>query len=126
MADGSVDLAVESCVLHHTPEPRRLVSEMTRVARRAICLIEPNVVNPLSLLFHAMVPEERGALRLTRQALIQVVSSTFTVVFARAVGLVFPNKTPEWLLPALRPFDRPWPLGNVNMVIALRRDASRP
>jgi SAM-dependent methyltransferase len=120
MADRSVDLAVESCVLHHVPEPGRLIAEMARVARKAICLIEPNVVNPASLLFHALVPEERGALKITRRVITTAIPPPLEVVFARAVGLVFPNKTPFWLLPALRPFDRPWPLGNVNMVIAVR------
>jgi SAM-dependent methyltransferase len=122
LGDASVDMAVESCVLHHVPEPRAMVAEMARVARKAICLIEPNVLNPPSFVFHALVPEERGALRLRRRALVEAVSSSFRVVFARAVGLVFPNKTPAWLLPVLRPFDRPWPLGNVNMVIAVRRE----
>jgi SAM-dependent methyltransferase len=123
LADGSVDLAVESCVLHHVPDPSRLVAEMARVARKALCLIEPNVVNPASLLFHALVPEERGALRMTRAAVVRTVPPDFTIVFARAVGLVFPNRTPAWALPALKAFDRPWPLGNVNVVIAVRRDS---
>jgi SAM-dependent methyltransferase len=122
LADRSVDMAVESCVLHHVPDPALLVSEMARVARKAICLIEPNVLNPPSLLFHALVPEERGALSLTRGRLRRTIGASFEVVFARAVGLVFPNKTPAWMLPLLRPFDRPWPLGNVNVVIALRRE----
>ncbi len=119
-ADRSVDLVVESCVLHHLPDPPRLVVEMARVARRAICLIEPNLLNPASLVFHSIVREERGALKLPRSALVKAVPSPLTVVFSRAVGLVFPNKTPAWLLPLLHAFDRPWPLGNVNMVIALR------
>src|SRR4029078_7533054 len=94
--DRSVDMAVESCVLHHLPDPSRLVAEMTRVARKAICLIEPNVLNPASLAFHALVKEERGALSLTRRTLVESVPDSLTVVFSRAVGLVFPNKTPAW------------------------------
>ena len=120
MGDGTVDMAVESCLLHHVQDPAHVVAEMTRVARKAICLIEPNVLNPASFVFHAMVPEERGALKLTRGAIVAAVPASMKVVFADAVGLVFPNKTPPWLLPLLRPFDRPWPLGNVNVVIAVR------
>lgn len=122
-ASRSYDLVVESCVLHHVRHPPDIVAEMTRVARHAICLIEPNMRNPLSLLFHALVPEERGALRLSARALRETLPSGFEIVFAGAVGLIFPNRTPAWLVPLLAGFDRPWPLGNVNMLIA-RRSAS--
>lgn len=119
-ASRSYDLAVESCVLHHVNQPSEIVKEMARVARHAICLIEPNMRNPLSLLFHALVPEERGALRLSARALRAMLPPDFEVVFAGAAGLVFPNRTPAWLVPILAGFDRPWPLGNVNMLIARR------
>ena len=120
--DRSVDLAVESCVLHHVSRPEGVVLEMARVARRALALIEPNMVNPLSLAFHALVPEERGALRFSRRRLRALIPPGFTVHFAGAAGLVYPNRTPRWLAPLLERMDRPWPLGNVNVVIATRED----
>ena len=122
-ADASRDLVVESCVLHHVVEPREVVAEMARVARRAICLIEPNMRNPLSWLFHALVPEERGALRIGARTLRALLPGGFEVAFEGAVGLVYPNRTPGWLAPRLAAFDRPWPLGNVNMLIARRAQA---
>jgi SAM-dependent methyltransferase len=129
--DRSIDLVVESCVLHHAADPPSLVGEMARVARRAIALIEPNMRNPLSLAFHSLVPEERGALALSRRRLQGYLPQEFTVSCAAAVGLVYPTRTPVFLLPLLRPFDRPWPLGNVHLIVAVRRDrsaaeASRP
>jgi len=120
-AAGSYDLVVESCVLHHVHDQRNVVAEMARVARRAICLIEPNMRNPLSLLFHALVPEERGALKLSPRLLRDLLPPDFAVTFAKAVGMVYPNRTPRWLAPYLTFFDRPCPLGNVNMVIARRK-----
>jgi SAM-dependent methyltransferase len=120
----SFDLVAESCLLHHAPQPAASVAEMARVARTAICLIEPNVLNPLSFAFHALVPEERGALRLGAATLRSLIPSDFEVTFAGAVGLVFPNRTPQFALPFLSPFDRQWPLGNVNVVIARRRDGA--
>jgi SAM-dependent methyltransferase len=120
-ANRSYDLVVESCVLHHVPQPREVTDEMARVAKHAVCLIEPNMRNPLSLLFHALVPEERGALRLSSGVLRTLLPASFEIMFEGAVGLVFPNRTPSWLVPLLAPFDQPWPLGNVNVLIARRR-----
>jgi SAM-dependent methyltransferase len=120
--DRSVDLAVESCMLHHVSRPESVVLEMARVARRALVLIEPNMLNPISLAFHALVPAERGALRLSRRRLRALVPPAFTIRFARAVGLVYPNRTPGWLAALLERMDRPCPLGNVNVVIATREE----
>ena len=120
----SFDLVVESCVLHHLSNPEEIVQEMARVSRSALCLIEPNMRNPLSLLFHALVPEERGALRLSPGVLRALPPPEFEVCFSGALGLVFPNRTPTRLLPLLTPFDRPWRLGNVNVLIARRRGDS--
>lgn len=124
-ADRSFDLVVESCVLHHVPEPGRLISEMARVARRALALIEPNRLNPLSLAFHALVREERGALRLSRRRLREWLPPGFALRCDTSVGLVYPTRTPAALLPFLRVFDRSWPLGNVHVIVAVR-DGSGP
>jgi SAM-dependent methyltransferase len=118
--DGSFDLVVESCVLHHVPEPRRLVGEMARVARSAVALVEPNMLNPLSFAFHALVPEERGALSLSRRDLREWLPPGFTLRCATSVGLVYPTRTPTALLPFLRVFDRSWTLGNVHVIVAVR------
>jgi len=122
--DMAFDLVVESCVLHHCREPADIVTEMARVARRAICLIEPNMLNPPSLLFHAVVREERGALRISRAMLKATIPREFQVAFEGAVGLVFPKRTPAWLLPVLRVFDRAWALGNVHVIVATRQGTS--
>lgn len=124
-ADGSFDLVVESCVLHHLPEPRRFVSEMGRVARTAVALVEPNMLNPLSLAFHALVPEERGALAVSRRGLREWLPPGFAPRCATSVGLVYPTRTPTALLPFLRVFDRSWTLGNVHVIVAVR-DGSDP
>ncbi len=41
-ADSSIDVCVESAVLHHVADPARMVSEMMRVARRAVVLVDTN------------------------------------------------------------------------------------
>jgi ubiquinone/menaquinone biosynthesis C-methylase UbiE len=41
-ADNSVDAVLECAVLHHVPDPARVVAEMMRVAKRAVFLIDSN------------------------------------------------------------------------------------
>ena len=41
-ADGSFDVVIETGVLHHVKEPRAVVREMMRVARRAVFLSDSN------------------------------------------------------------------------------------
>lgn len=40
--DGAFDIVIETGVLHHTPEPRRVLGEMTRVADHAVFLSDSN------------------------------------------------------------------------------------
>jgi SAM-dependent methyltransferase len=41
-ADGEFDLVCEFAALHHIPEPAKAVSEMLRVARRAVFISDSN------------------------------------------------------------------------------------
>jgi ubiquinone/menaquinone biosynthesis C-methylase UbiE len=41
-ADNSIDACIECAVLHHVARPDRVVSEMMRVARRGIFLVDSN------------------------------------------------------------------------------------
>jgi SAM-dependent methyltransferase len=41
-ADGEFDAVVETGVLHHVPDPNRIVSEMLRVARKAVFISDEN------------------------------------------------------------------------------------
>ena len=42
-ADGAFDAVVETGMLHHTPEPQRVVAEMLRVARQAVFISDSNI-----------------------------------------------------------------------------------
>jgi ubiquinone/menaquinone biosynthesis C-methylase UbiE len=41
--DSSFDAVVETGMLHHTPEPQRVVAEMLRVARKAVFISDSNI-----------------------------------------------------------------------------------
>jgi ubiquinone/menaquinone biosynthesis C-methylase UbiE len=42
-ADGAFDAVVETGMLHHTPEPQRVVAEMLRVAQKAVFISDSNI-----------------------------------------------------------------------------------
>jgi SAM-dependent methyltransferase len=48
--DDEFDVVIETGVLHHTPQPRRVLGEMTRVAHRAVFLSDSNRFGQGSLL----------------------------------------------------------------------------
>ncbi|HTR88644.1 MAG TPA: hypothetical protein VMG62_00875, partial [Solirubrobacteraceae bacterium] len=90
-------------VLHHLRDPSRAVREMRRVSRRYVVIFEPNRANVMQLMFGLLNRQERGTLRsskryletLARQAGLELLASDYC-------GRIPPNKTPAWLLAAMR------------------------
>jgi demethylmenaquinone methyltransferase/2-methoxy-6-polyprenyl-1,4-benzoquinol methylase len=101
-ADTSFDLVVCSHLLHHLSDSDRAsaVTEMSRVARRAVVLYEPNRNNPLMFAFGLAVREERMSLRFSRRYVASLlVAAGLTRCSSRVEGTVLPNKTPQSLVP---------------------------
>ena len=63
--DRHFDAVLGFDVLHHIPDFKRAMAEVRRVLRPGgrFASIEPNVLNPVVWLAHALPPEERNALR---------------------------------------------------------------
>lgn len=121
--DSSFDVVFCHALLHHVEDPAKVVSEMARVARRHVVIIEPNRDNPLVLMFSLLKKEERGAMKFSMPYLKGVVERAgLAIDEALSFGIIVPNKTPASWLAALRPFDRRQPLGVVNIVIAEKRN----
>lgn len=106
-ADDTFDLVVCSNLLHHIKVPRDAVREMARVSRGYVALSEPNCHHPAMVLFHGLVPEERGALKFNRGYLRRLLAEGgLHEIASSSQGSVLPNKCPAPLLPLFRPFDR--------------------
>jgi hypothetical protein len=70
---------------------------MTRVARHAIVLFEPNRNNPLSFLFALLNKEERMGLKFSRSYVRTLAERLKLASYSVHVeGLVVPNKAPVW------------------------------
>jgi SAM-dependent methyltransferase len=116
---GSFDVAFEANVLHHVDDPRQVVSEMARVARRWVILVEPNRNNPVMFAFGLLVKEERALLRSNMAHLRTLVEEQGLVVrLSISTGMISQNNTPAALVPLLRRFDRPSPLGEYLITVA--------
>jgi SAM-dependent methyltransferase len=117
--DGSFDVAFEANLLHHAPDPGRVVAEMARVARDAVVLLEPNRNNPVMFAFSLLVSAERGGLRSTRGYLEGLLRAAgLHVEHFWTTGMISQNNTPGFLVPLLRPFDVDFPFGEYHLALA--------
>ena len=121
-ADNSFDVVFCHALLHHVEDPWQVVSEMRRVSRGHVVILEPNRNNPLMFLFAAAVKEERGALSFSARSLRRLALKAGLVVEeAFSYGLIVPNKTPTALIGLTRLLDRRMPLGMTAFLIARKQ-----
>ena len=114
----SFDISFCSNLLHHLGNHERAVMEMTRVSRKYVVLSEPNRNNPLMLLFGLLNKAERGTLKFSLTYMKKVTRSIgLKVISGTNMGLILPNKTPEFLLNLLRAADGEFRLAFYNMLI---------
>lgn len=115
----SFDVVFEANLLHHLDEPQRAVAEMTRVARQAVVVLEPNALNPVMLGWSLLIPAERGGLRSTRGRLSRMLQAAGArVTHTWTTGMISQNNTPGFLIPVLKIFDIDFPLGEYHLLIA--------
>jgi ubiquinone/menaquinone biosynthesis C-methylase UbiE len=119
--DMAFDVVFCHALLHHVEDPGGVLSEMRRVSRKYVVVMEPNRANPLMWLFSALVPEERAALKFSLGYLKELLEQNrLKVMEAFSHGCTVPNKTPALLLPLLKPLDFRQPWGMTNILIAER------
>jgi SAM-dependent methyltransferase len=119
--DMAFDVVFCHALLHHVEDEGLVLREMRRVSKKYVMVLEPNRANPLMALFSALVPEERKAMRFSRAYLQDKLEQNGLKVSSYcAFGLLAPNKTPAFLLPLLKLFNFPQPLGMTHLFIAER------
>jgi len=117
--DNSFDVVFCRALLHHVDTMDRVISEMARVSRKYVVVLEPNRNNPFMFLFSAVKKEERKALRFSLTFLKnKLTKNNLKIVSAFSCGLITPNKTPKDLLPLLKLFNFRQPFGMDNFLIA--------
>ncbi len=108
--DGAVDMAYAWELLHHVDQPRHVLAEMRRVARKYVLIFEPNRWNPAQVAFALLHKPDRLCLRNTRRYLVREGgAASLTLVHHASVGWLTPNLPPVWLYRLFRhlPFRMP-------------------
>lgn len=114
----TLDLVFEANLLHHVNDPALVVSEMIRLSRKNIVIIEPNKLNPLMFLFALIHKPDRGILHFKINELNRILfKSHFKLVKIVRTGMIFQNATPRFLLPVLKIFDVNFILGAYILAI---------
>lgn len=104
----SFDIVSSSHLLHHLVEAdrRATLSEMARVAKKAVVCFEPNRNNPLNFVFSLASPSERMAIRFTRGYLRKLLlDAGLRACSVHAQGWIVPRKAPAWWIPVGRRLD---------------------
>ena len=120
---ASFDVVFEANLLHHLDPAAQVqaMREMSRVSRRHVVLIEPNVLNPLMVAYALYEPVERGLLRFTPRYLKGLIHGAGLRLVARvSTGMITQNKTPEFMIPFLENFDGRFPFGVVQVAVAAK------
>lgn len=85
-------------VLHHIDKPEKAVSEMIRVSSKYVIIAEPNPINLAQFLFAVFDKEHRGVFKFSKSYLKSLVTDqNIKILTSVSGGLIFPNKTPEFL-----------------------------
>jgi ubiquinone/menaquinone biosynthesis C-methylase UbiE len=106
-------------VLHHVENPWLVITEMARVSYHYVLIAEPNRNNPIQFLFALLNREHRWVVHYSLDFLcMQIQRSGLKALHTGSGGLVFPNKTPHFLLRLLKQIPYSIPLGISNWVLA--------
>lgn len=120
----SFTLVNEWELLHHLPDPKKTVEEMSRIAKKYLVLFEPNRQNPGQFCFSIIKKEERNVLQHHKKMMYKLVEDIdFKILTCETVGWVFPNRMPEIILPLAKklPFKLPI-IGLSNVLICKRNE----
>lgn len=121
-ADNYFDIVFESCLLHHVENEDKIISEMKRVSKNYIIIIEPNRNNPFIFLFGLFKKEERKSIKFSLNYLIKKLSNhNLKITTAFSHGAIAPNKTPRIFIPFLKRMDKKIPLLGLDNIIICQK-----
>ncbi|MFA5022271.1 MAG: class I SAM-dependent methyltransferase [Patescibacteria group bacterium] len=122
--NNSFDLVFEAGMLHHVQNLDQVISEMKRVTKKYLVILEPNRNNPLMFLFGLINKEEKKSLKFSLNYLKnKLEQNDLKIIKAFSHGAILPNKVPTWALPVLKIFDKKIPvLGFNNIIICEKKN----
>jgi len=122
--DSEFDLVYSWELLHHVESPQKIVTEMMRVASKAVLLCEPNCLNPAMALFGLIKSEERGLLQFTPSFPRKLMRNAgLKDIRHFTVGWFTPNRTPEWFARILLKLPFHIPILGMYTITVARKEA---
>ncbi len=106
--DRSFNVVFAGCYLHNLGDPLQALSEMARVAREYVILVEPNPFAIPIMLFNLFSGEERRntVFRFTMKYYRDIFSKAGLEMYGTTRGFITPNRTPVWFQPILTYLER--------------------
>ena len=121
--DRSFDIVFAANLIHHVSRPHEVLSELRRCSARYLMLVEPNRWNPMMFGLGLVVRAERGTLRISRRELLrQIDQAGLRTLAVTTTGMISQNRTPAFLVPWLKRFDREVALGEYIVICAERAE----
>lgn len=121
---NSFDLVFGWSFLHHLDQPEKAVTEMARVTKKYLMLLEPNRTNPVQFAFGLLHPMEHGTLKFTKQKLLGYLENIkFRLISCEATGWLFNGASPTFSLKIARHLPFVHRLGLVNIMICEKTKA---
>jgi SAM-dependent methyltransferase len=123
---SSFDVVFESNMIHHIENGNMVLGEMSRLSRKYIILIEPNIFNPLMALFCLIHKPDRKLFKLRFKNLKSLLENNgFYCIKTIRTGMVFQNATPGFLLPFLKLFDINFPFGAYVIMVFEKNESMK-
>lgn len=96
--DSSFDGGICFGALHHTPNPERMIEELSRVVRpgRNVVILEPNRLDFMTLIQAVTKKIERGALRMSKQNLKDWAEEA-KLSDIKIINYLYTPPAPQWL-----------------------------
>ncbi len=117
-SSNSFDLVFGWSFLHHLDAPEKALSEMARVSKKYLVLLEPNRNNPVQFGFGLLHPMEHGTLKFTKQKLLGYLEDIkFRLISCNATGWLFNGASPVFSLKIAKHLPFVHRLGLVNILI---------
>lgn len=116
------DVVFEANMLHHADDINEAIWEMCSMAKHCVVLIEPNPINPLTLLSALFLPNERNGLLMTKNRIErEFLKNGFTLEKKTDVGFYPANRCPLWLWNCLKKVEGKAPIIGVESIYIFRK-----
>ncbi len=112
------DLVFEANMLHHIKDLNSALEEITKVSKKYLVLIEPNMWNLPIFIYSFLSKQDRGAIILTIKRIRGILKkNNFKVLKVIRTGMIYQNTTPDCLLNILKIFDFNFFFGVYKIII---------